>query len=59
MTSDRKDVGLMRKGVIGDWRNHYSKKQQEDMDRLLKRKLDHLGLSFDDDKEQWNYKASL
>jgi hypothetical protein len=36
-----------RKGEIGDWRNHFSSEQSQQMDDLFMKKLKHSGLQFD------------
>ncbi|XP_014665737.1 PREDICTED: sulfotransferase family cytosolic 1B member 1-like, partial [Priapulus caudatus] len=38
--------GLMRKGKVGDWRNHYTQVQSEEVDRLNREILEPHDLSF-------------
>ena len=59
MTSDRKGVGLVRKGIIGDWRNYFTDEMRQKMDRLIWEKLEPLGLRFDDERGAWNTKAKM
>ena len=57
MTSDRQDVGLVRKGMVGDWKNYYTEEMRQKMDRLVLEKLQPLGLRFDDEIGMWDFKA--
>ena len=54
MTADRKDDGLIRKGIIGDWKNYFTEEMREKMDRLVMEKLEKSGLRFDDKKGAWD-----
>ncbi len=37
---------FMRKGCVGDWRNHFSPEQNGVMDALIREKLEPAGLTF-------------
>ena len=43
---DSKISPFMRKGIIGDWRNHFSEKQNRIMDEFINAKLAKTGLKF-------------
>ncbi|XP_077989684.1 sulfotransferase 1C3-like [Glandiceps talaboti] len=38
---------FLRKGVIGDWKNYFTVKQNEQLDHKLQTKLNGCGLKFD------------
>ena len=37
----------LRKGIIGDWKNHFSKEQLEEFDKLYQSHVEGTGLQFD------------
>jgi hypothetical protein len=43
---DSKVSPFMRKGVAGDWKNHFSREQNEIMDKLIEERLRGTGLEF-------------
>ncbi|XP_064620660.1 sulfotransferase 1C2A-like [Lineus longissimus] len=48
-SSDAMDMSVgqfMRKGIIGDWKNHFTIAQNETFDRLIQEKLTGTGLEF-------------
>ena len=38
---------FMRKGKVGDWKNHFTPEQNEEYDRIIAEKLGGTGLVFD------------
>jgi hypothetical protein len=40
---------FMRKGVIGDWKNHFTKEQAQQFDQLCQSRLEEVDLEFCDD----------
>ena len=38
---------LLRKGVVGDWKNHFTPEQNERFEKEMLEKLDGSGLEFD------------
>ena len=45
MTAKRpEDLPFIRKGVVGDWKNHLTNEQSQEIDRLLKEKAGANGL---------------
>lgn len=46
-TENSEKASFMRKGRVGDWKNHFSKVQNEAMDTLIREKLGESGLQFD------------
>ena len=38
---------FLRKGVIGDWRNHFSEEQSARLDTVYEKRMAGTGLSFD------------
>ena len=55
MAADGDDTGLVRKGVVGDWRNHCTEAMRERIDRVVEAKLSPLGLTFDDVTGKWDF----
>lgn len=49
---DQSQVRFMRKGVIGDWRNHFSGAQSAHFDRLFENKMVPNGLRMAFTSEQ-------
>ncbi len=43
----KKGDKFFRKGVVGDWKNYFTQKQNEIIDRLIEEKLTPIGLYFD------------
>lgn len=43
---------FMRKGTIGDWRNHFSEAESKQMDELFGRRLKNIGLDMAYDMEE-------
>ncbi|XP_077106849.1 sulfotransferase 2B1-like [Ranitomeya variabilis] len=43
---DRKKNNFMRKGIIGDWKNHFTQKQKETMDKIYQEKMKDLDIKF-------------
>ena len=41
------DARFMRKGVVGDWRNHFTEEQSARMDMLVAEKMAGTGLEYD------------
>ena len=46
---------FVRKGIIGDWVNHYSEEQSNYIDEMSKKYLEPLGITFD----LWNHLWSM
>ena len=45
---DDKTDSFIRKGIIGDWKNHFTKEQSAKMDEMIAKKVDSdCGLKFD------------
>ncbi|XP_060567349.1 sulfotransferase 1 family member D1-like [Ruditapes philippinarum] len=44
---DKQFVGHIRKGKVGDWRNHITTEMSEKIDKMVKEKLSDLDLEFD------------
>ena len=44
---DGRNTSFMRKGSVGDWRNHFTDEQSARMDTEITRKLSGSGLQFD------------
>lgn len=44
---DGQNTSFMRKGSVGDWRNHFTDEQSARMDTEITRKLSGSGLQFD------------
>ena len=38
---------FMRKGIVGDWKKHFTEEESKHIDELLKDKLAGTGLNFD------------
>lgn len=49
---DMSKCKFMRKGIIGDWRNHFSKEQSEHFDQLYNDRLESIGLKLVYDQEE-------
>ena len=47
---ETEEKGHFRKGVVGDWRSHFSEEQVQYVDKLTAEKLEGTGLQF---KESW------
>ncbi|XP_040271536.1 sulfotransferase 2B1-like isoform X2 [Bufo bufo] len=43
---DTKNNNFMRKGIIGDWKNHFTQKQKEYMDIIYQQKMKALDVKF-------------
>ena len=43
----KKGDKFFRKGVVGDWKNYFTQKQNEIIDQLIEEKLTSIGLYFD------------
>ncbi|XP_075696102.1 sulfotransferase 2B1-like isoform X2 [Rhinoderma darwinii] len=43
---DTKNNNFMRKGIIGDWKNHFTQKQNEYMDIIYQEKMKDLNVKF-------------
>ena len=37
---------FMRKGCVGDWKNHFTSEQNDIIDKITKEKIDPVGLDF-------------
>ncbi|CAH1245089.1 SULT1A4 [Branchiostoma lanceolatum] len=44
---DTSNSEFIRKGVVGDWKNHFTDKQNEAFDKMLEDKLSGTGLEYD------------
>ena len=44
---DKTIVPFLRKGIVGDWRSHFNKEQEEEMYNMFKEKILSRGLQFD------------
>lgn len=42
-----KETVLMRKGAVGDWKNYFTEKEEEIVDKVLEERLAGTGLSFE------------
>ena len=45
---EKKGAGQLRKGIVGDWRSHFSEEQTEYVEQLTAEKLAGTGLHFND-----------
>ena len=45
---EKEGTGQLRKGIIGDWRSHFSEEQAQYVDKLTAKKLEGTGLQFRD-----------
>ena len=46
--TEKEGVGQFRKGIVGDWRSHFSEQQTQYVDKLTTQKLEGTGLQFKD-----------
>ena len=46
--NEKKGGGQLRKGIVGDWRSHFSEEQAQYVDKLTAEKLEGTGLQFKD-----------
>uniref|UniRef100_H2YUJ7 Sulfotransferase n=1 Tax=Ciona savignyi TaxID=51511 RepID=H2YUJ7_CIOSA len=46
INSLRKKTNLIRKGIIGDWKNHFTVAQSEEMDKLVEEKTKGMEFKF-------------
>ena len=46
--TEKEGVGQFRKGIVGDWRSHFSEEQAQYVDKLTTQKLAGTGLQFKD-----------
>ena len=46
-TEDRREASLLRKGVVGDWKNYFTPELNERFDNEVLTKLKGSGLEFD------------
>lgn len=44
---DESKSAFVRKGIVGDWKNHFSTEQSQYIDQLISDRLDTFGLSFE------------
>lgn len=49
---DMRQSKFMRKGIIGDWRNHFSEEESQQFDALYRERLQKIGLDMAYDHEE-------
>lgn len=49
---DMRQSKFMRKGIIGDWRNHFSEEESQQFDALYRERLQGIGLDMAYDHEE-------
>ena len=47
LSEDQKSVALLRKGVVGDWKNYFTPEQNGGFEKKVLEKLHGSGLEFD------------